>query len=60
MISKEKILEKIDELKNDERMSYPTANIRTNAPLALIQLSMGSKISALEWVLGNSKNLIVG
>ena len=60
MRSENNIIKKINDLKSDERMSYPSANIQINAPLALIQLSIESKISALEWALGNNKHLIAG
>jgi len=39
---------KLAELKSDERLTYPTATILENAPLALIQLGMESQIHLLE------------
>jgi len=55
-MKKERVIkEKMQELKNDERLSYPAANIFENAPLALIQLELESKISTLQWVLKDEK-----
>ena len=51
MKTKEQIQAKINEYKSDERYNYPPATIEINAPLALIQLGMESKVSILEWVL---------
>lgn len=48
---KEIITAKRDELKADERLSYPVATIRENAPLALEQLAMETRIATLNWVL---------
>jgi hypothetical protein len=53
MKSIEEIKEQIREIEDDKRMSYPTANIKINAPLALIQLSLGTKLDTLKWVLGD-------
>lgn len=39
-------------LESDTRLGYEAANIEINAPLALQQLSMKSRIQALRWVLG--------
>jgi len=52
MVTKQEIKNKIAELKNDERLYYPSANLFSNAPLALIQLDLGAKINSLEWVIG--------
>ena len=49
MKTQKEIEEKIKELESDERLSYPTATIDINAPLALIQLRLESKIAALKW-----------
>lgn len=51
MKSKKQIINKIKELSNDERLSYPTATIIENAPLALIQLELECKIAILKWIL---------
>lgn len=45
------ILKKLKEIKDDERLSYPSANVEINAPLALIQISLEGQISILKWVL---------
>jgi len=58
MKTEKEILDKIKELESDERLSYPTATIIENAPLALIQLEMESKITALKWVLGDIKTIL--
>lgn len=49
--SKSAIQKKLDEVQADERLSYPTATIRENAPLALEQLALETWRSALHWVL---------
>ena len=46
------ITEKLNELKSDERLTYKAATVFENAPLALIQLEMETKIHTLEWILG--------
>ncbi len=51
MKTKEQIEEKIKEIESDERLSYPLATIEINAPLALIQLEMETKLKMLKWVL---------
>lgn len=51
-IIKQKILDRIAELKDDERLTYNTATIQVNAPLALIQLSKKAAIHELEGILG--------
>jgi hypothetical protein len=51
MKSKDEILNKIEELKSDERHNYKPALVEINAPLALIQVEIQSKIDALKWVL---------
>ena len=60
MIQRIEIQAKLAELKKDDRIKGPSATVDINAPLALIQLSIESKIAALEWVLGKHENLIVG
>lgn len=51
MKSIEEIKERLKELEGDERLGYPTASIQINAPLALIQLSLGTQVDILKWVL---------
>lgn len=46
------LLAKLKELKTDQRMTYPHADIQINAPLALIQVDVSAKIHSLEWALG--------
>ncbi len=52
MKTKEEILAELEELKKDERNYYPIATVFVNAPLALIQLQLSTKINTLESVLG--------
>lgn len=57
MKSLEEIKEKIEEIKKDERLGYPPANIFVNPPLALVQVNLESFIQALEWVLSENKDI---
>ena len=50
--SRRKIESKIAEIRADARYTYPTANVFSNAPLALIQVEMKAQVRILEWVLG--------
>lgn len=47
----EQIQKRIDEILSDDRLSYGAADVFTNAPLALIQLSMEVELHALQRVL---------
>ncbi len=40
----------IAEIESDERHHYPSANVFSNAPLALIQLDMSSRLNTLKQV----------
>jgi hypothetical protein len=51
MKSKEDIKKEIDRLKKDDRLKGKPALVEINAPLALIQVHLESRIAALEWVL---------
>lgn len=51
MKSKEVIRAEIKKLRSDSRLAYPVATVKENAPLALIQLELRTKIAALRWVL---------
>lgn len=51
MMTSIKIAQRVDELLSDERVSYPTADVFINAPLALVQISLQSEIHALQRVL---------
>ena len=46
------IKSRIAEIKEDERLSYPSANVFTNAPLAIIQIGLATELQTLEKVLG--------
>jgi len=53
MKTKQQIEGEIAIIEADERYNYPPANIQINAPLALIQTVMESRVQALKWVLEN-------
>ena len=55
MKTKKQIKEKIIKLESDPRMSYKMASVDINAPLALIQCSLGSMIDILKWILNDEK-----
>ncbi len=55
MKTREEIEKRITELKADERLGYPPANVFTNAPLALIQVALKNELMALNWVLKESE-----
>lgn len=55
MTIKQKIKKRIAELEKDDRFTQPTASVQINAPLALIQVGIASKIDALQWVLDEMK-----
>lgn len=50
-MTRDEILNRIDVILNDERLSYKTANTFINAPLALIQLTMETELHTLQKVL---------
>jgi hypothetical protein len=52
MRTEEEIKEKIQRILSDERLSYPTAVVFSNAPLALIQHAMVTELHTLQWVIG--------
>lgn len=52
--SREEIQRKIDQIENDDRWSYDSADVQTNAPLALQQTAMEARHQALKWVLGET------
>ena len=54
MRDESEIREALSQIKADERLSYPDARIDINAPLALIQLSLKTAVSMLEWCLGEA------
>ena len=51
-MDKEQINARINEILADERISYKPADIFSNAPLALIQLSLEVELHTLQKVLG--------
>jgi hypothetical protein len=56
MSLKEKVENKIETIENDSRMKYPPAKVTTNAPLALQQTAMESKLQVLKWILNELEN----
>lgn len=51
-MNEEQIKERVNEILADERLSYKTATVFTNAPLALIQYGMQVELHTLQKVLG--------
>jgi len=51
-MNQEQIQKRIDEILSDERLSYKTANVFTNAPLALIQYGLTAELHTLQRVIG--------
>lgn len=51
MLKQEEIQSKIDSILSDDRLAYKTADVFTNAPLALIQLAMEVELHTLQKVL---------
>lgn len=52
MKSKIEVEKMLAEAKADERLAYKPADVFTNAPLALIQVSLEAQVHTLERVLG--------
>lgn len=46
------IKNRISEILKDERLFYPTANVLTNAPLAMIQIQLQTELWTLQKVIG--------
>lgn len=55
MRSIDEIKERLKQIESDERLGYPPARVDVNAPLALIQCSLGSQRDILKWVLDSDK-----
>lgn len=51
MKTAKEIKDKLKTIEQDERLGYAVATIDTNAPLALIQLSLETSRDMLKWVL---------
>lgn len=51
MRTKREIKERLAKILKDKRLSYPSATVFNNAPLALIQESLETERDTLEWVL---------
>jgi hypothetical protein len=54
-MNEEQIKARINEILADERLSYKTATVFANAPLALIQWGLETELHTLEKVLGLPK-----
>ena len=54
MKTKQEIVTKLYEVRQDDRLLLPTATILENAPLALEQLVLETWRDALRWVLSNN------
>lgn len=52
MMSEDEIKSRIEEILSDQRLSYKTARIQINAPLALIQLQLETELHTLQKVIG--------
>ena len=52
MKTERELIEMLERIKQDERLTYPCAIVDINAPLALIQLVGETKIRLLEEILG--------
>lgn len=52
MKDKQAILAKCDEILSDDRYWMPPARVDINAPLALVQVQLESRLAAFCWVLG--------
>lgn len=51
-MTQERIKDRIAIIKMDERLYYPSANVFTNAPLAIIQIGLTTELNTLERVIG--------
>lgn len=51
-MDKSQIEERIKAILADDRLTYKTASVFENAPLALVQLSLTTELNTLERVLG--------
>ena len=56
MRSRTEIEAKLKEVESDERLTYKSATVFENAPLALTQLELETKVSVLRWVLTDIQN----
>jgi len=55
MKTEEEIRERLEAIEEDERLGYPPAAVQINAPLALIQTSLGTERDTLKWVLSGGE-----
>ena len=60
MKNRDQILAQIKKVQSDSRYNYPAANVFSNAPLALIQVSMKATVEALEWVMSENNQPLKG
>lgn len=55
MKSKKEIEAELASVESKEQLHYPSADVYTNAPLALIQTELETRAGVLRWVLGLPK-----
>jgi len=55
MKTEQEIKDRISEIKKDDRLTYPTATVFGNAPLALVQITLTTELHTLERVIGCKK-----
>ncbi len=53
MKNKKEIEARLKEVESDERLHYPSADIFSNAPLALIQVALENQRDILKWILSS-------
>jgi hypothetical protein len=58
MMTQKEIEQRIQEILDDKRMHYKTANIVVNAPLAMVQLTLETELHTLQDVLGTERTYI--
>lgn len=56
MRTQQEIENKLNQIMSDDRLTYPSATVFENAPLALIQLELETKRDVLRWVLDTTKD----
>lgn len=51
MKKREELEERLAEIESDERLHYGVARVQVNAPLALEQIALKTKVDMLRWIL---------
>ena len=57
MRTEKEIRKELAEVESDKRLFYPAATTDENAPLALVQVTLETKVNILKWVLNDKKEL---